>query len=139
LKDKKDIQFGNMQALVINWERLSRAQQRTFIQTLHKGREFLTDPSNLDLLIRRKGEFDKAAISGRPLLTTKMIEEFKEHWTGYIELQTEAEVYGKVRLEVSPPSIAAPFAAKRFGAVDFPTVETRAPAGGAGAGAGSFM
>ena len=128
LSDKRDIQFGNAQPMVVRWELLSPVQQQIFTQTLHKGLVYLKNPANLDLLIQRGGEFDKAREDGRPLLQPAMIEEFKSHWLGYMEDQELPEVYGSLLTSVEPTPATAPvvaFAPQRFGAANMALMDAK--------------
>ena len=128
LSNKKDIQFGNMQPVVVRWDLLSEGQKSTFIRNLQKGLVYLKEDANLDLLIQRHGQFDKAREDGRPLLQPDMIAEFKAHWLGYIQSQELPEVYGSLLASVEPTPATGPvvaFAPQRFGAANMALVDAK--------------
>ena len=61
LADPRDLQFGNAQPVTIRWERLAPGQRRAFLRALLRGQDFLLDPAVVEFLVRRRGEFDRAA------------------------------------------------------------------------------
>jgi hypothetical protein len=122
LEDRRDVQFGNNQAAVVRWALLTPRQQTVFLRAVRTGaRALLTssldleggdadnadtggagggdavrDDALLDLLVVRRGEFDKAVPQGdRPLLRREMVESFKDGWRQYVEDQLRPEVYGR--------------------------------------------
>lgn len=125
LPTKQDLQFGNNQPLIIQWESLSAAQKNRFLQTLQKGLTYLNDQAHLELLIRRQGEFDQAETGGHPLLSEAMVTEFKAHWLAYLKIQGRADVYGALLQALTPTPLAVAFAPHRVGAVNYGPVEAK--------------
>ena len=137
LKDPKDLQFGNNQPINIKWDSLSAKQRRAFLETLKKGLGYLKKEANLDLLVKRKGEFDKAAPPGKRLLSEAMINDFKEGWVDYMNIQSEEDIYGDVLKPITLPRPATIFRPKHFGAVHLSITDSAdSPVGGGGGGGG---
>ena len=61
LADPRDLQFGNAQPATIRWALLAAGQRRAFVRALLRGQDFLRDPAVVEFLVRRRGEFDRAA------------------------------------------------------------------------------
>ena len=49
------------QPATIRWALLAAGQRRTFMRALLRGQDFLRDPAVVEFLVRRRGEFDRAA------------------------------------------------------------------------------
>lgn len=123
--DKKDIQFANQREVQIKWQLLSETQKNRFIAVFKKGLAMLRKPGFLDLLIRRRGLFDKARSAGKRLITDKMIEGLIKRFDWYLKLQERDDVYGlelATRATELAPQIAA-FNPKTFGLANYSTEE----------------
>ena len=145
LADLRDLQFGNSQPATIRWERLAPGQQRAFLRALLRGHDFLRDPAVVEFLVRRRGEFDRAAnavaaahrdggaVGGGPgaaaaaggaagdarrLLTDAVVRPFVASWSAYRDAQMLPEVYGRALLHHEVAEAVVPFAPGRHGAVD---------------------
>ena len=91
LGDHKDIQFGNLQTVDIEWDKLSDLQRETFVKALKIGLETLRTPLMMRTLIDRSGEFNRIEAG---LLTPAIVDELAEVWQSELELQESDEVYG---------------------------------------------
>jgi hypothetical protein len=137
-----------MQPVTIRWALLAAGQRRAFLRTLLRGVEFLRDPAVVEFVVRRRGEFDRAANAvaaadagdgaaaaaagdARQVLTDAVVQPFVEAWAAYRGAQMRKQVYGGTQLhEVHPaPSAeedaaaaalegAVPFVPGRYGAAD---------------------
>ena len=122
LADPRDLQFGNQQPVTIRWALLAAGQRRAFLRTLLRGVEFLRDPAVVEFVVRRRGEFDRAAnavaaadagdgasaaANARQVLTDAVVQPFVEAWAAYRGAQMLPQVYGGAQLhEVHPASSA---------------------------------
>jgi hypothetical protein len=122
LADPRDLQFGNQQPVTISWALLAAGQRRAFLRTLLRGVEFLRDPAVVEFVIRRRGEFDRAANAvvaadagggaaaagyARQVLTDAVVQPFVEEWAAYRGAQMLPQVYGGAQLhDVHPPPSA---------------------------------
>ena len=134
LADLRDLQFGNQHSVTIRWELLAAGQRRAFLRALLRGQDFLRDPAVVQFLVRRRGEFDRAAsdggaVGGRPggaaaaggggaadddagrLLADAVVRPFVDSWSAYRDAQMLPEVYGRALLRevhaTQPADVAA--------------------------------
>jgi hypothetical protein len=109
----------------IRWALLAAGQRRAFLRTLLRGVEILRDPAVVEFVVRRRGEFDRAANAvvaadagggaaapavARQVLTDAVMQPFRAAYRG---AQMLPHVYGGAQLhEVHPtPSADADAAA----------------------------
>jgi hypothetical protein len=127
LADPRDLQFGNAQPATIRWALLAAGQRRTFMRALLRGQDFLRDPAVVEFLVRRRGEFDRAAhavaaadaaggaragaAAVRQVLTDSVVRPFVEAWSLYRHLQMLPQVYGATALHEVHPAPSADAAA----------------------------
>lgn len=118
LENKKDIQFGNQQPLVIKWSGLIKRQKVAFLAALRRGLNFLSKASVVDFILQRQGQFNKV-FENRELLSPDVILAFKKNWQACWDLQFQSEVYGELLVEKSESlrSSSVPFNPKPHGAV----------------------
>ncbi len=124
LADPKDLQIGNQQPLTIQWKSLLPAQQKSFLATLKRGLDALSNTQLISFLIQRRGEFDRA-IHGmqkqgsKKLLVDKLVTPFKAAWKRYRDAQTMPQVYGS-DLPLAKSVVTSPvaFCPKTYGAVN---------------------
>ena len=121
LIDQRDLQFGNMQPKVIQWEKLLVRQKQRFLRTLNRGYEALKNIKLLSFLINRRGMFDAAITGTRKLLREDMVSEFLGSWIEYMDDQMEAGVYGDAvealpAQQLADPQQAVAFTPKDIGA-----------------------
>ena len=112
----------------IRWALLAAGQRRAFLRTLLRGVEILRDPAVVEFVVRRRGEFDRAANAvvaadagggaaapavARQVLTDAVMQPFVEARAAYRGAQMLPHVYGGAQLhEVHPtPSADADAAA----------------------------
>jgi hypothetical protein len=80
LADKRDLQFGNQQPKVIEWAKLRPVQRAAFLRALLRGLDFLSEQAVVDLILRRRGEFDQAVEAPRRLMTSSVVQPLAERW-----------------------------------------------------------
>ncbi len=84
LKDKRDLQFGNMQPATIKWDGLTKAQQEEFLAALDHGLQRLKDPALFDFILKRGGAFLKA---GEGIMSETEITAFGASWARCLNRQ----------------------------------------------------
>jgi hypothetical protein len=123
LANPRDLQFGNQQPVTIRWAMLAAGQRRAFLRTLLRGVEFLRDPAVVEFVVRRRGEFDRAANAvvaadaaggaetpagdARQVLTDAVVQPFVEAWAAYRGAQMLPQVYGGAQLHEVHPAPSA--------------------------------
>jgi hypothetical protein len=136
-----------MQPVSVRWALLVAGQRRAFLRTLLRGVEFLRDPTVVEFVVRRRGEFDRAvnavatadaavgAADARQVLTDAFVQPFAEAWAAYRGAQIRPRVYGGAQLHGVHPAPSAeagaeaeaaaaaaegavPFVPGRYGAAD---------------------
>lgn len=113
LTDKRDLQYGNMQPVAIQWERLSPGQREEFFATLSYGLSRLEDPAFLNFMLQREGGFARA---GEGVVSATEMARFMQSWGECLQMQEE--VYGvelRAYRETHPPVAVSPEDAILFG------------------------
>ena len=74
---------------------MSPKLQLCFLLKLKQALDFLQRRDNLQVLIKRNGEFDKALVDGRrQVFTDAIVNQYIGSWIRYLNIQTLPEVYG---------------------------------------------
>ncbi len=81
LADKRDLQFGNQQPKAIEWAKLWPSQRAAFLRALLRGMDFLSEKAVVDLILRRRGEFDQAVEAPRKLMTSAVVQPLADNWS----------------------------------------------------------
>ena len=88
LTDRRNLQFGNMNPVALQWERLSEAQREEFLAAMDHGLQRLKDPTLFDFILKRNGIFLKA---GDGVMSDTEITAFGASWARC--LNREERVY----------------------------------------------
>ena len=87
LADKRDLQFGNQQPKAIEWAKLWPVQRAAFLRALLRGMDFLSEQAVVDLILRRRGEFDQAVEAPRRLMTPSVVQPLAEQWAECVRVR----------------------------------------------------
>ena len=91
LADKRDLQFGNQQPKAIEWAKLWPVQRAAFLRALLRGLDFLSEQAVVDLILRRRGEFDQAVEAPRRLMTPSVVQPLAEQWAECVSARVVLE------------------------------------------------